>query len=1187
MSDEELVIESNDEDELVIEDNDEVNDGNDEATSSLLSPPRNWPDCFSTNALKQYVATSLKGRRVRLSDPPEAEHVRMGAGMQLTAGVGAPLANAVKLRDKYGWDVLGGYILYEEDTTDEEPRYTSREHFWNANARGLWIDLTPRRASHSSLVLVESASVAAPVPSPEQQARIDRARQREMAEAERRENERKAAKAAEKAAKREARSREKEAARAAKEALAAAKQKEMDDINQMQKEQMERADPKLRAERQAREEAERAEEERKIIEAREAAARAEAERREAERLEEEKEMAEAKAKAEAEEKARLAREAAATKAREEKRLADAAKAAEKAAKEAAVAASRLDAAGGTSRCWDLHVLLGLISPHKEAGAKKFGVGDVAGAYEAYSAAVDVASAEPYMLAWPPVEAVVIACHANAALCCLKLGRNARALEHCERALGLPGGQSCGRALLSKLLLRRLTALVEMSEDPLESVELPELKRALRDAHRRGLASGKAPAAKSFAELAERFGYPADELEDPAAAAMKLPEEDRPQALIEVCRILLSAFHPDRDEGGIEELREGLEILLTQDAMLPPSPLSETPKGESLLWALSAGYCAYPGAPQAAHCQAFFVDALGLLLDFDVPVDVRLPDESGSVSSRTALMWATIAGCPVAVKALLDAGADANLRDARGVTPLMLACSPPKTHSNSAGSLGADRDGSNGGARRVEVVRLLLARGADPDLRDIAGQTALMNACSWVHPELVRLLLERGADVTLRHGKGCTAVGVLAPSLSLAAATAGATDEAPMGKVEPTTPHADADAEALAAVASARVLIDECLVRVTNDETRALMREEVKASQFFDDFLRQLMPIHNRFLATPGARMGDREAALVTRMLQLLKMEDDYLTREPPDVAGGGRWSNFYETLHGRLTARIPPAFLTVFTREAPPSDNTFSLLTAFSSEAISMAEEQAARLQKEQFGGVRTSAYHPETLRAQSLVPWHHRGRVPRCMKDYQNLVVLPLRRCISHAVPSAQLLKALAKLGPIVEVGAGSGYWSAMLHERGVDTIAYDLDPPDASTLANAFAFRPFATVRRADGASLFAADPQLARERTLLMVWPGQWTEGDAPASIDKDTGERIEPPGWETACLNAYLEAGGQTVVYVGEREEAIDKVAGTAPDTGVSASKAFQRILEHRMRHVETFDVPRLFYTCDDMTVWKRR
>ena len=33
----------------------------------------------------------------------------------------------------------------------------------------------------------------------------------------------------------------------------------------------------------------------------------------------------------------------------------------------------------------------------------------------------------------------------------------------------PAPHACGRALLSKLLCRRLTALVEMSEDPLEEV----------------------------------------------------------------------------------------------------------------------------------------------------------------------------------------------------------------------------------------------------------------------------------------------------------------------------------------------------------------------------------------------------------------------------------------------------------------------------------------------------------------------------------------------------------------------------------------------------------------------------------------------------------------------------------------------------------------------------------------------
>merc|ERR1712185_199770 len=104
----------------------------------------------------------------------------------------------------------------------------------------------------------------------------------------------------------------------------------------------------------------------------------------------------------------------------------------------------------------------------------------------------------------------------------------------------------------------------------------------------------------------------------------------------------------------------------------------------------------------------------------------------------------------------------------------------------------------------------------------------------------------------------------------------------------------------------------------------------------------------------------------------------------------------------------------------------------------------ARRLQKEQFGGVRTSAYHQETLREQSLVPWHARGRVPKCMQQYQNLIVLPLRRCISHSVPSTPTLKALAKLGPIVEVGAGSGYWAAMLKERKVDVLAYDIEPPD-----------------------------------------------------------------------------------------------------------------------------------------------
>ena len=44
-------------------------------------------------------------------------------------------------------------------------------------------------------------------------------------------------------------------------------------------------------------------------------------------------------------------------------------------------------------------------------------------------------------------------------------------------------------------------------------------------------------------------------------------------------------------------------------------------------------------------------------------------------------------------------------------------------------------------------------------------------------------------------------------------------------------------------------------------------------------------------------------------------------------------------------------------------------------------------------------------------------------MKDFQNLIALPLRRTLGHAVPTTQAVRNLVKLGPVVEMGAGSGY--------------------------------------------------------------------------------------------------------------------------------------------------------------------
>jgi ankyrin repeat protein len=71
---------------------------------------------------------------------------------------------------------------------------------------------------------------------------------------------------------------------------------------------------------------------------------------------------------------------------------------------------------------------------------------------------------------------------------------------------------------------------------------------------------------------------------------------------------------------------------------------------------------------------------------------------------TALLMAAPFGPPELIQTLLDAGASVNAKDVRGMTPLMLALATD--HQDPA------------------VIRLLLSRGADPQMKDEAGNAAL-------------------------------------------------------------------------------------------------------------------------------------------------------------------------------------------------------------------------------------------------------------------------------------------------------------------------------------------------------------------------------------------------------------------------------------------------------------------------------
>jgi ankyrin repeat protein len=98
---------------------------------------------------------------------------------------------------------------------------------------------------------------------------------------------------------------------------------------------------------------------------------------------------------------------------------------------------------------------------------------------------------------------------------------------------------------------------------------------------------------------------------------------------------------------------------------------------------------------------------------------------------TALMWGV--ANPEKVRLLVDAGADVNARSKQGMTALLIA-------ANNAGS--------------VEIVRLLLAKGADPKATDEGG-TTLLAAATANDLDMLGLFIERGVDVNAADAKGNT------------------------------------------------------------------------------------------------------------------------------------------------------------------------------------------------------------------------------------------------------------------------------------------------------------------------------------------------------------------------------------------------------------------------------------------------
>lgn len=193
--------------------------------------------------------------------------------------------------------------------------------------------------------------------------------------------------------------------------------------------------------------------------------------------------------------------------------------------------------------------------------------------------------------------------------------------------------------------------------------------------------------------------------------------------------------------------------------------------------------------------------------------------------------------------------------------------------------------------------------------------------------------------------------------------------------------------------------------------------------------------------------------------------------------------------------------------------------------------------------------FNPHDVERSLLQFYGHVIDAPNAVR-FIGILKLRLVYCDQYAwaVPNDEAISTLVKYSPIVEIGAGRGYWASLVASAGADIVAFDLNPPTR---------RQVNTWHRQSGTFFKVSKADLDvvgtyRDRTLFLCWP---------------------PHGSDVA-LRTIQNYKGKTVIYVGDNGH----VSSGTPE--------FYKELSTSFNLVQFVDIPRWPGVDDRLEVWQR-